>query len=324
MKPPSCIPRRTLVSRVEQALESQFRAAGSPSSSNATTRTTSTIRTTRTILPQKPHSTTTTAHHRTFTNKAPLRNSNNNRRQAGDDPTFTSIVDNPPELVRAGGRRHGPGLIVLAIIPLTAFALGSWQVQRLGWKTELIARFEDRLVRDPLPLPPRVDPDAIHDFDYRRVVARGRFRHDREMLVGPRMHDGEQGFMVVTPLERDGGEGQGQGQGQGTTTVLVNRGWISKKMRDQRVRARARAQGGEEALPTDEVVVEGLLREPWKKNMFTPDNRPDINEFYFPDVRQMAELSGSQAVWVEQTMGELFLFSFFVDFLLLGYLSERA
>lgn len=320
MKPPSCIPRRTLVSRVEQALESQFRAAGSPSSSNATTRTRSTIRTTRTILPQKPHSTTT--HRRTFANKAPLHN--NNRRQAGDDPTFTSIVDNPPELVRAGGRRHGPGLIVLAIIPLTAFALGSWQVQRLGWKTELIARFEDRLVRDPLPLPPRVDPDAIHDFDYRRVVARGRFRHDREMLVGPRMHDGEQGFMVVTPLERDGGEGQGQGQGQGTTTVLVNRGWISKKMRDQQVRARARAQGGEEALPTDEVVVEGLLREPWKKNMFTPDNRPDINEFYFPDVRQMAELSGSQAVWVEQTMGELFLFSFFVDFLLLGYLSERA
>ncbi|KAI0509244.1 SURF1 family-domain-containing protein [Xylaria bambusicola] len=221
---------------------------------------------------------------RPFTRTAPRHNA----RQPGDDPNFTSILDNPPELVRAG-RRHGPGLIVLALIPITALVLGTWQVQRLGWKTELIARFEDRLVQPPLPLPPRVDPDAIHDFDFRRVVARGRYRHDREMLVGPRMRDGEDGFMVVTPLEREG-----DGRGRGTTTVLVNRGWVSKKLRRQRDRM--------EGLPTGEVVVEGLLREPWKKNMFTPENRPDKGEFYFPDVKQMAELAGSQAVWVEQTM----------------------
>ncbi|RYC54661.1 hypothetical protein CHU98_g11544, partial [Xylaria longipes] len=81
---------------------------------------------------------------------------------------------------------------------------------------------------------------------------------------------------------------------RGTTTVLVNRGWVAKKLRRQRDRA--------EGLPTGEVVVEGMLREPWKKNMFTPENRPDKGEFYFPDVKQMAELTGSQAVWIEQTM----------------------
>ncbi|KAJ9155334.1 SURF1-like protein [Pleurostoma richardsiae] len=203
-------------------------------------------------------------------------------KQPGDDPGFTSFIDNPPELVRAG-RRHGPGLIILAIIPVTAFILGTWQVKRLQWKTDLIAKCEDRLVRPPLPLPPRIDPDAIADFDYRRVFTTGRFRHDKEMLVGPRMHDGEQGYMVVTPLEREGGG-----------TVLVNRGWIAKKFRRQQDRP-----GG---LPQGEVTVEGLLREPWKKNMFTPENRPDKNEFYFPDVRQMAELTGSQPVWIEQTM----------------------
>ncbi|KAI5922298.1 SURF1-domain-containing protein [Camillea tinctor] len=202
-----------------------------------------------------------------------------------DDPTFTSILDHPPELVRAG-RRHGPGLIILAIIPVTAFLLGTWQVQRLGWKTELIAKCEDRLVRPPLPLPPRVDPDAVREFDYRRVVAQGRYRHDREMLVGPRMRDGEDGYMVVTPLQR--------GEDDDGATVLVNRGWISKKLRRQRDRVAG--------LPEGEVVVEGLLREPWKKNMFTPVNRPDKGEFYFPDVNEMAALTGSQPVWVEQTM----------------------
>ncbi|KAJ0123180.1 SURF-family protein [Diaporthe amygdali] len=206
------------------------------------------------------------------------------RPQPADDPNFTSILDNPPNLVRAG-RRHGPGLIILAIIPLTAFALGSWQVQRLQWKTDLIAKCEDRLFRDPLPLPPRVDPVAVaEDFDYRRVYCSGTLRHDQEMLIGPRMRDGEQGFMVITPLERADG-----------STVLVNRGWIPKRLQNQRARSR-------DSLPMGEVTVEGLLRKPWKKNMFTPENRPDKGEFYFPDVKQMAELTGAQPVWIEATM----------------------
>lgn len=222
--------------------------------------------------------------HRAFTPSHKPKN-----RQPADDPGFSSVVDNPPELVRVG-RRHGPGLIILALIPLTAIVLGTWQVQRLSWKTDLIARCEDRLVQPPLPLPPRVDPDAIHDFDYRRVVARGRYRHDQEMLVGPRMRDGEDGFMVITPLEREPDP-----RGSGTTTVLVNRGWVSRKLKSRRDRM--------EGLPMGEVVVEGLLRQPWKKNMFTPENRPDKGEFYFPDVAQMAALVGSQPVWIEQTMG---------------------
>lgn len=35
-------------------------------------------------------------------------------KQAGDDPNFMSIVDNPPNLVRTG-RKHGPGLIILGL-----------------------------------------------------------------------------------------------------------------------------------------------------------------------------------------------------------------
>ncbi|KAL8925609.1 MAG: hypothetical protein Q9172_002179 [Xanthocarpia lactea] len=201
-----------------------------------------------------------------------------------DEANFSSIVDNPPDLVRAG-KRHGPGLIILALIPITAFALGTWQVLRLGWKTELIAKFEDRLIKPPLPLPPRIDPEAIKDFDYRKIYTTGQLCHEQEMLIGPRMHDGNDGFLVVTPLERqDGG-----------STVLVNRGWIPRNKKAQADRR--------EGIPSGQVTVEGLLREPWKKNLFTPDNRPELGEFYFPDVKQMAELTGSEAVWIEETMG---------------------
>lgn len=173
-----------------------------------------------------------------------------------------------------------------ALIPITAFALGSWQVQRLDWKVKLVAKFEDRLVRNPLPLPPRIDPEALSEFDYRRVYATGHFRHDKEMLIGPRIHDGNDGFLVVTPLEREGDD----------STVLVNRGWISKKLENKKDR-----QAG---LPRGEVTVEGLLRSPWKRNMFTPANNPEQWKFHFPDVKQMAELTGSQPVWIEETMGK--------------------
>lgn len=210
--------------------------------------------------------------------------------QPGDDPLFRSIVDNPPQLIRAGKKHNKIGLFILAAIPITAFALGCWQVQRLGWKSELIARFEDRLIKDPLPLPPQVDPDAIKDFDYRRVLARGVLRHDQEMLIGPRMHDGVDGYQVVTPLDRSA-EFEGF---PGNTTVLINRGWIPKDKADHKLRP--------DGLPKGTVVVEGLLREPWKKNMFTPENKPEEGKFYFPDVYEMAAHTNSQPVWVEETM----------------------
>ncbi|KIW94250.1 uncharacterized protein Z519_05566 [Cladophialophora bantiana CBS 173.52] len=203
---------------------------------------------------------------------------------ANNTEDFVSIVDAPPRLVRIGQKHNKLGIVILSLIPITAFALGTWQIQRLDWKTKLIAKYEDRLVRPPLPLPPRIDPEAIHEFDYRRVYATGRFRHDQEMLIGPRTQDGKDGFMVVTPLEREGG-----------STILVNRGWISKEKRFQ-------VDRDPESLPRVEVTVSGLLREPWKKNFFTPKNQPDMGKFYFPDVNEMAQVVGAEPVWIEETM----------------------
>ena len=202
-----------------------------------------------------------------------------------ENPDFVSVVDSPAQLVSTKKKNTKLGILTLALIPFAAFCLGSWQVQRLDWKTKLIAKFEDRLVRPPLPLPPRIDPTAVPEFDYRRVYATGHLRHDKEMLIGPRIHDGIDGFLVVTPLER----------GKGASTVLINRGWISREKRFQQDRLAG-------ALPTEEVTISGLLREPWKKNFFTPVNRPEDGKFYFPDVEQMARTSGSDPVWIEETM----------------------
>lgn len=215
---------------------------------------------------------------------------------ADTDPAFKSILDNPPVLIRANRKHHALGLLLLAAIPATAFILGCWQVQRLSWKSALIAKFEDRLVREPLPLPPQIDPDAIKDFDYRRVWARGRFRHEQEMLIGPRTHDGKDGYLVVTPLDRSASfpPSSTSSTKESNTTILINRGWIPKSLAPKSLRPAS--------LTQHEVIIEGLLRTPWKKNSFTPANKPAESAWYFPDVHEMAAHVGSQAVWVEETM----------------------
>jgi surfeit locus 1 family protein len=208
----------------------------------------------------------------------------------GLDPSFVSILDRPTKMARVG-KQHGYGLIVLAVIPVTAFILGCWQVQRLGWKTDLVARFEDRLTFPPLELPLRVDPNAIEDFEYRKVWAKGTLRHDQEILIGPRMLEGEEGYTVVTPLERTDAQGNKH-------KILCNRGWIRKDT----AKHWFRKQSG--ALPEGEVMIEGLLRAPVKGNMFTPKNVPEQGKWFFPNVQEMAEYTGSQAVWVEETMSK--------------------
>lgn len=105
------------------------------------------------------------------------------------------------------------------------------------------------------------------------------------MLLGPRLHDGTDGFLVITPLQRENGD-----------TVLVNRGWIPKEMAPQQMRADS------EALPTGTVTVLGLLRQPWKRNWFTPLNKPAERKWYFPDVGEMATAVGAAPVWIEEVM----------------------
>lgn len=49
-----------------------------------------------------------------------------------------------------------PALIGLGLIPVLTFALGTWQVQRLKWKVDLIDRLSEKLQQESIPLPNKV------------------------------------------------------------------------------------------------------------------------------------------------------------------------
>ncbi|KAF8560004.1 SURF1-domain-containing protein [Imleria badia] len=170
-----------------------------------------------------------------------------------------------------------PTILLLGFIPIFTFALGTWQLQRLQWKINLIDELEEKLQRDPILLPKRINVSVIPEFTFRRVLLRGRWDHAHAMLLGPRVRDGTHGYHVITPLVRTDG-----------STVLVDRGFIGKDFADHYVR-------DEEG----EVEVLGMLRTSHKRNSFTPDNQPAEGKWYWADIDSMAESAGGETAGVQ-------------------------
>jgi surfeit locus 1 family protein len=154
---------------------------------------------------------------------------------------------------------------------LLMLGLGVWQLQRLQWKEALIAERTERIAAAPIALP---GPDAdVGDLEYRHLAAQGEFLHDKEIFLGARSMNGNTGYHVITPFKL--GDGR---------IVLVDRGWIplERKTADKRA-------AGNVAGP---VALDGVLRLNGKQTWFVPDNRPDLNFFFWVDLPAMAKLAG--------------------------------
>ena len=156
---------------------------------------------------------------------------------------------------------------------LVLVALGSWQVQRLMWKSDLIAFREAQLAAPAMPLPADLsDADALDAIDYRRVTLSGTFVHGREIHLAATRR-GTVGFRVITPLERDDGP-----------AVLVERGWVPAEARDPERRPEGQLTGA--------VTIEGVLRTRGRRGWFTPDNEVARNYWFWLDLPAMAAYAG--------------------------------
>lgn len=162
-------------------------------------------------------------------------------------------------------------LVALAIL----LSLGFWQVQRLAWKEDLIARIEARIGSEPVPLAQVLSSDrSIADQEYRPVTVEGKFVHGAERHFFA-THGGQSGFYVYTPLRLDTGD-----------HLFVNRGFVPYDRKDAATRAEGQVEGP--------VTITGLVRTALveKPSAIVPDNDPAGNVFYWKDIRAMAESAG--------------------------------
>ena len=164
----------------------------------------------------------------------------------------------------------------LLLLTVVFALLGSWQVQRLFWKLDLIARVEARVHAQPMPAPARAEWNEIsrEKDEYRRVTATGAFSHEKSVLVQAVTERGA-GFWVLTPMLREDG-----------SAVLVNRGFVPSDRRDVGDRA-----GGELA---GNVTVTGLLRISEPGGAFLRSNDPARDRWFSRDVAAIAAAKGLQ------------------------------
>lgn len=165
-------------------------------------------------------------------------------------------------------QRLAPTLFTIPVV-LICVALGVWQLQRLDWKRGLIAQREAAIAAAPVS-PPQTLAEA-RALEFHPVVDGGVFLNGREIdlnATGPR---GDAGFHVLTPLREAAGR-----------IVFVNRGFVPVELKDPARRPAGQFAGA--------VHIRGLLRVPPEKKpgWFVPDNRPDINYWFWIDLPAMA------------------------------------
>ncbi|KAG7562953.1 hypothetical protein FFLO_01643 [Filobasidium floriforme] len=119
--------------------------------------------------------------------------------------TFPSSSSGSSSSGSSSGSRSGfrltPTTAVLCCVPILTAYLGVWQVQRLKWKLGLIADVDRNLSKDPMVLPNEINPEALSDYAFRRVILHGHFAQPI-MLVGPRVYEGAGGYHLIQPFIR--------------------------------------------------------------------------------------------------------------------------
>src|SRR5215469_2184444 len=152
---------------------------------------------------------------------------------------------------------------------LLLLGLGSWQIERLFWKRELIAQRQAALAAATAARPRSLD--EARNMEFRHVTDDGVYLHDKEIFLGATSEAGRNGYQVLTPLQEAGGR-----------VVFVNRGFIPAELKDPGKRTTGQITG--------RVQVKGLLRLPPAKRpvWFLPDNRPDLNYWFWVELPAMA------------------------------------
>ncbi|MDZ4365900.1 MAG: SURF1 family protein [Afipia sp.] len=161
----------------------------------------------------------------------------------------------------------------LCLATLVFAGLGIWQVQRLSWKLDLIARVEQRLTASPVaaPGPAQWDGISVAADEYRRVVLSGRYLEAPETLTMAVTERGP-GFWVLAPFRADAG-----------FTVLVNRGFVPEGQR---------AVGDRRKVAGGEARVVGLLRLSEPGGGFLRANDASAGRWYSRDVAAIAQARG--------------------------------
>ena len=171
-------------------------------------------------------------------------------------------------------RRLVSGVLCLIGVAIL-LGLGEWQLQRLRWKEDLLARIAALQTAQAKPLETVLN--AGGDLDYVRASFACPDLERRPLLRLFSVRDGAAGYRLITACPVAAGA---------ISSILVDRGFVPLEQ------ATVAVQPGRAQLPGPIV---GVLRKGDKPTFVTPANRVDANLWYSRDVAAMARKLGAAA-----------------------------
>lgn len=149
----------------------------------------------------------------------------------------------------------------------TLVSLGVWQMQRLAWKQDMLARIDARIGADPVALPDAPVPDRD---EFIPVIVSGEILEPEIRVLASKKQVGP-GYRIIAPFR------------VGDRTILLDRGFLPTD---------------KETLPRTigPAEITGNLHWPDEVDGFTPDPDRDAGLWFARDVPSLAEALGTEPV----------------------------
>jgi surfeit locus 1 family protein len=181
-----------------------------------------------------------------------------------------TMPPSPEERTRPLTRQQLRRLLWPSITAIVMFViligLGTWQIQRLHWKEQILSAIDRAQEAPAVPLPAQPAP-------FMKVQVSGHLRADLSALYSVEVRTTpagpELGAQLLEPLERIG-----------APDILVDRGWVPLK------RAAPLAE------PPGTVTIQGFVRPAAKPNWFTPADDVATRQFYTLDPARIGTALG--------------------------------
>jgi len=165
--------------------------------------------------------------------------------------------------------RPYPGLTIACAALLGALVwLGTWQLERLQWKLNLIATVDSHMAAAPVTLD-QIQRMGADDAQYRKVTLSGRFDHAQEAYIFATAAEGVAVYHVLTPFTTDDGK-----------VLMVDRGAVPQDRLDPKTRVAGNVEG--------QTKVTGVWRLPDPPGAFTPNPDPAKRIWYARDLKSIA------------------------------------
>ena len=190
-----------------------------------------------------------------------------------------------------------PILTIATIISLIIlFSLGAWQIQRLQWKEDLIARIEARTAAEPIAVEEAYARWLTgEDMEYTPVYVQAAYQHEQEAHVFGTW-DGTVGWYIFTPATPKISIADGR-------ALYINRGFVPHAQKEAATRS-------DSLIMDDSSKIIGLLRTPQKApaiaGSLTPRNSVDKNEWHSRDPLAFAASANLDVlpIWIDSSGAE--------------------